>query len=203
MPASCPSFPVQQLFFRCCLTDERQVCQETLLSVSTRVHKNFLCTLGINNSFLSQLYWKRWRRGRKLHAVYVHPNKMSFNLLRARKHFSNKSLVGLIRLGWRCKYWSVGIHETETTHQCISIDISVEAVMFQTPYVTGMGHLSIRHGTAQHVIARTQNETRWVARFWREHFCRTWREDLCHFTHQFVSCSFLSEPWKIRRPLQR
>ena len=22
-------------------------------------------------------------------------------------------------------------------------------------------------------------------------FCRTWREDLCHFTHQFVSCSFL------------
>ena len=56
-----------------------------------------------------------------------------------------------------------------------------------------MGHLSIRHGTAQHVIARTQNETRWVARFWREHFCRTWREDLCqcHFTHQFVSCSFL------------
>ena len=54
-----------------------------------------------------------------------------------------------------------------------------------------MGHLSIRHGTAQHVIARTQNETRWVARFWREHFCRTWREDLCNFTHQFVSCSFL------------
>ena len=27
--------------------------------------------------------------------------------------------------------------------------------------------------------------------FWREHFCRTWREDFCHFTHQFVSCSFL------------
>ena len=54
-----------------------------------------------------------------------------------------------------------------------------------------MGPLSIRHGTVQHVIARTQNETRWVARFWREHFCRTWREDLCHFTHQFVSCSFL------------
>ena len=30
--------------------------------------------------------------------------------------------------------------------------------------------------------------------FWREHFCRTWREDLCHFsvfTHQFVSCFFL------------
>ena len=27
-----------------------------------------------------------------------------------------------------------------------------------------MGPLSIRHGTAQHVIARTQNETRWVAR---------------------------------------
>ena len=29
--------------------------------------------------------------------------------------------------------------------------------------------------------------------FWREHFCRTWREDLCHFsvfTHQFVSCFF-------------
>ena len=22
-------------------------------------------------------------------------------------------------------------------------------------------------------------------------FCRTWRENLCHFTHQFVSCSFL------------
>ena len=54
-----------------------------------------------------------------------------------------------------------------------------------------MGPLSIRHGTAQHVIARTQNETRWVARFWWEHYCRTWREDLCHFTHQFVSCSFL------------
>ena len=27
--------------------------------------------------------------------------------------------------------------------------------------------------------------------FWRENFCRTWWEDLCHFTHQFVSCSFL------------
>ena len=27
--------------------------------------------------------------------------------------------------------------------------------------------------------------------FWREHFCRTWREDLCHFTHQLVSCLFL------------
>ena len=42
--------------------------------------------------------------------------------------------------------------------------------------------------------------------FWREHFCRTWREDLCHFsvfTHQFVSCFFFfSEPWKIRRPLK-
>ena len=42
--------------------------------------------------------------------------------------------------------------------------------------------------------------------FWREHFCRTWREDLCHFsvfTHQFrfLFVSF-SEPWKIRRPLQ-
>ena len=42
--------------------------------------------------------------------------------------------------------------------------------------------------------------------FWQEHFCRTWREDLCHFsvfTHQFVSCFFFfSEPRKIRRPLQ-
>ena len=39
--------------------------------------------------------------------------------------------------------------------------------------------------------------------FWREHFCRTFREDLCHFTHQFVSC-LLSFPshGKIRRPLQ-
>ena len=27
--------------------------------------------------------------------------------------------------------------------------------------------------------------------FWREHFCRTWQEDLCHFTHQFASCLFL------------
>ena len=24
--------------------------------------------------------------------------------------------------------------------------------------------------------------------FWREHFCCTWREDLCHFPHHFVSC---------------
>ena len=64
-------------------------------------------------------------------------------------------------------------------------------IKFLYKLVHKMGPLSIRHGTAQLVIARTQNETRWVARFWREHFCRTWREDLCHFTHQFVSCSFL------------
>ena len=51
-----------------------------------------------------------------------------------------------------------------------------------------MGPLSIRHGTAQHVITRIQNETRWVARVLAGTFCRTWREDLCHFTHQWVSC---------------
>ena len=27
--------------------------------------------------------------------------------------------------------------------------------------------------------------------FWRQHFCSTWREDLCHFTHPFVSRSFI------------
>ena len=47
--------------------------------------------------------------------------------------------------------------------------------------------------------------------FWREHFCRTWREDLDSkifaisvflLTSSFPVFFFFSEPWKIRRPLQ-
>ena len=36
----------------------------------------------------------------------------------------------------------------------------------------------------------------------REHFCRTWREDLCHFAPVRFLFAFFSEPRKIRRPLQ-
>ena len=66
-----------------------------------------------------------------------------------------------------------------------------------------MGPLSIRHGTAQQVIARIENETRWVARV----LARTF---LSHFSGRSLPFhspvrflfAFFSEPWKIRRPLQ-
>ena len=52
-----------------------------------------------------------------------------------------------------------------------------------------MGPLRIRH------LARTNRNALGGKGFGgnSEHFCRTWREDLCHFsvfTHQFVSCFF-------------
>ena len=66
-----------------------------------------------------------------------------------------------------------------------------------------MGPSSIRHGTAQHVIARIENETRWVARVLAGTF-------LLHVAGRYLSFhspvrflfAFFSEPWKIRRPLQ-
>ena len=66
-----------------------------------------------------------------------------------------------------------------------------------------MGPLSIRHQTAQHVIARTQNETRWVARFWREHFVAHGGKIFAISLTSSFPVRFFSEPWKIRRPLQR
>ena len=55
-----------------------------------------------------------------------------------------------------------------------------------------MGPLSIRHGTAQHVIARIENETRRVARVLAGTFLSHMAGRsfiLCHFNHQLVSCS--------------
>ena len=66
-----------------------------------------------------------------------------------------------------------------------------------------MGPLSIRHGTAQHVIARIQNETRWVARVltgtYLSHMAG--RSLPFHSPARFLF-AFFSEPWKICRPLQ-
>ena len=67
-----------------------------------------------------------------------------------------------------------------------------------------MGPLSIRHGTAQHVIACVQNEMRWVARVLAR---GTFLSHMAGRSLQFHSpvrflFAFFSEPLKIRRPLQ-
>ena len=66
-----------------------------------------------------------------------------------------------------------------------------------------MGPLSIRHGTAQHVIARIQNETGWVATVSAGTFLShmAGRSLPFHSPVRFLF-AFFSEPWKIRRPLQ-
>ena len=66
-----------------------------------------------------------------------------------------------------------------------------------------MGPLSIRHGTARHVIARTQNETRWVARFGGNIFVAHGGKIFAISLTSSFPVRFFSEPWKIRRPLQR
>ena len=66
-----------------------------------------------------------------------------------------------------------------------------------------MGPLSICHGTAQHVIARIENETRWVARVLAGTFLShmAGRSLPFHSPVRFLF-AFFSEPWEIRRPLQ-
>ena len=73
----------------------------------------------------------------------------------------------------------------------------------QTFRVLKMGPLSIRHGTAQHVITRMENETRWVARVLSGTFLShmAGRSLPFHSPVRFLF-PFFSEPWKIRRPLQ-